>query len=479
MKLCLVSLNYNRGDAFPIGLVYLATYLKNNCKFNIDLTILDSNFDEPVFEKIIELKPDIIGMSSMTIDYQKAISLAEKINNQTKSSIPIIIGGVHISTLPTSLDKNFTLGIIGEGEETLLEILNLYEKEKSLKNENLKKIKGLVFHETNQVKITEKRELFDLNNLSVMDKSFINKNYFNSRIMHNGKKGVSAYIITSRGCPYNCVFCSTKIFWQKVRFHPAEKVVREIEDFYKNYNARHFDVWDDLFTINKERLKDIITLLKNKNILNNITFAVQARVNLIDDEICSLMKELNVIYVGFGFESGSDKMLKYLKNDESLSAEKNRKAAKLCKDYGFMVNGSLIFGSPNETIEDMQKSLELIDYFVKINVDNIWTFIMTPFPSTKMWEIAKERKKVDDYNMDWNLLSHQNIDNPLMLDDSINKEKFKEIFLEGRKKLKYFKWQKIKRDLRQGNIGLMIKNVLKNPKLLFNMVFKKEVVAER
>ena len=114
MKLCLVSLNYNRGDAFPIGLVYLATYLKNNCKFNIDLTILDSNFDEPVFEKIIELKPDIIGMSSMTIDYQKAISLAEKINNQTKSSIPIIIGGVHISTLPTSLDKNFTLGIIGE-----------------------------------------------------------------------------------------------------------------------------------------------------------------------------------------------------------------------------------------------------------------------------------------------------------------------------------------------------------------------------
>ena len=117
-------------------------------------------------------------------------------------------------------------------------------------------------------------------------------------------------------------------------------------------------------------------------------------------------------------------------------------------------------------------------YLIKIKVNNIWSFILTPYPGTEVWEIAKERGKVNDEDMDWDSLSLQNVDNPLLLDDSVDKEEFKKVFLEGRKKLKYFKWQKIRRDLLSGHVLSMLRNALKNPKLVTDLIFKRHTVSE-
>lgn len=474
MKICLVSTNYNRGDSPPLGLLYIATYLKENSDFNMDIHLVDANYDN-IIEKILEVKPDVIGITSMTIDYSKVISFSKEIKN--KLNIPIIIGGVHITTLPTSLNRCFDLGVSGEGEETFLELMNVFNERGAFPKSELEKVAGLIIHKGEGIGITKPREILDVNKIPVLDRTFIHSEYFKPRIMHDNRVGVSATMLTTRGCYFLCRFCSTTRFWKRVRFHPTEIVVREIKNLYEVHNVKSIDMWDDLFTISKKRLRDIIEGLRREGILGKITFNCQSKVSVIDEEICQLLKELNVAHLGFGFESGSDKVLRWLKADEKLSVEQNRKATLLAKKYGFLVNGSLIFGSPVETIEDMRETFDLIDFFIEQKVDCIWAFILTPFPATPIWEIARERGHVNDHDMDWDKLGHST-GNPLLLNESVSKEEFMQLFLECQKKLKYFKWQKVKRDIKRGHIFYMVKNTINNPKLLYNMLFKKGVVAE-
>ena len=128
MKLCLVSLNENRADTYPMGILALMTYVKKKADFPVELALADANFDSDLFLKVKESRPDVVGISAMAIEYSRAIKLAKKIKEELK--VPIILGGVHISTLPTSLHDAFDFGVMGEGEETLLDLLKLFNEKK-------------------------------------------------------------------------------------------------------------------------------------------------------------------------------------------------------------------------------------------------------------------------------------------------------------------------------------------------------------
>lgn len=133
--------------------------------------------------------------------------------------VPIIIGGTHISTLPHSMKPCFDIGVIGEAEETILELMKYYEKEKNFSN--VSHIKNLIYFKDKKLKINEKRPLIkDLDSIPYPDRKYINKRYFEKRIVpDNSGYGVLGRIFTARGCPYRCVFCSTCRFWNTVRFH--------------------------------------------------------------------------------------------------------------------------------------------------------------------------------------------------------------------------------------------------------------------
>jgi len=470
MKLALISLSCDKRDP-PLGLLSIATYLKEIGNFS-DIIIIDKNFDN-VFAKILEIKPDIIGISAVTIHYYEAIELAKKIKNCL--DIPIIIGGVHISTLPSSLKKCFDIGIVGEGEQTMLELLKLFEK-KGFSKEKLKKINGLTFYDKKRLIITKPREPIKfLDDIPIPDRSFLDKEYFKKIRHYDGSYGVLASIITSRGCPFRCAFCSTSKFWKTIRYNSAKRIMEEIKYLKEKYNVIRIDGMDDLFTINRPRLKEFAKAFEKEN-YKDIYFSCTAHAGTIDEELCKLLKRINVKWLGFGFESGSEKMLTYLKNG-TLRIEQIKKAIELCDKYNIYVTGSLIFGSPYETIDDMKETLKFIDFAKKYpNVLDIWSFIMTPFPGTEIWEIAKKRGKVSD-DMDWRILSHQNFENPLLLDQNINKEEFKKIFLEGRKKLRYFKWKRAKWLLKNDPYWL-IKQTLKKPKYATNLLLKNTLLAE-
>lgn len=446
-----------------MGLVFIATYLKKFMNLK-NIRLIDANFDN-IIETTKKYSPDLVGISSMTVDYNKAMKASKDIKQAL--DIPVLIGGVHISVLPSCIN-GFDIGAIGEGEQTMLELMRIYERSGDFPKKELNKTKGIVFKEGNKLTITERRDLVEpLDRIPIPDRSYLNKKYFKPKWHpYYQKKEIVQDIMTSRGCPYNCVFCATSVFWRRIpRFHSPEHVYEEVEQLIDEYKVEHINIADDLFTMNKERLRKIVSLFEQNRINKRITFDCMARANLLDDEICRLLKKMNVKSLYFGFESGSERMLKFLKRG-TVTVNDNKKAMVLCRKYGFKMVGSFIFGSPYETIGDMKKTIELMKFMRKnIKDADIVQFVMTPFPGTDVWEIAKERGKVRDDMKNWNELDQHNLENPKLLDNNVDRNNFNEIFVEARATADSIKIGKqwVVNKLRYDSSRL-IKKVLSNPR---------------
>lgn len=465
IKIALISLQQDAERVPPVGLVYLSTYMNEKMGIPSDnIKIFDKNFDD-IEAGITKFNPDIIGFTSMTVNYGEIIQLARKL--RAMSSALFILGGVHISTLPESLDISFDIGVIGEGEITLSEIIELYLKDK-ISQSNLKKIKGIIFHTNKGVFKTKQREpIENLDDLPIPNFNFVNPNYFKKdEIPSSSKVGIKCYLFSSRGCPYRCVFCSTSRFWGKMRLHSPDYTAKVVKRAIDDFKADYIKVMDDLFTISPQRLKEIKNAFEKYGILEKIKgIECQARANLMTDELCRAMRDIKIETINFGFESGSEKVLSWLKQN-SVTVEMNRKAILMCKKYKFRVYGSLIYGSPNETIEDMNKTNKFIDFAIKNNARYLWSFVATPFPATPFWDIALKKGIVSN-NMDWNLLSHHNFEKPMLLDDSVKKEDFTKVFLDGRAKLRWLKIRMII-DFLLKHPFFMILRIAKFPKYYFS-----------
>jgi radical SAM superfamily enzyme YgiQ (UPF0313 family) len=408
----------------------------------------------------------------MTVKYGDVVKFAKKIRNKFKK-IPFVLGGVHISSLPNSLDSVFDIGVLGEGEHTIGEIVKSFAKEGGLKKNALKKIKSVVFFDSNKklIETPLRAPIQDIDSLPLPDFKMVNSGYFKEEeIPAVSDVGIKCYLLTSRGCPYKCVFCSTTQFWGKLRLHSPEYTAKLVKRAIDQFGATHIRVMDDLFTISPKRLRDIKKAFDKYGLMDKIkTVECQPRANLMNDELCKAMKELKIKTINFGFESGSERVLKWLKQG-SVTIEMNKKAILLGKKYGFNIYGSLMYGSPNETIEDMKKTNDFVDFAVKHKAKHIWSFIATPFPDTAFWDIGLERGKVSN-NMDWELLSHQNIDKPLLLDEDIDINEFKKVFLEGRRKLRKLKILLI-RDFVSRNLFASIKMVAREPRYHLSRIFR-------
>ena len=387
MQIALVSTTQKSGCP-PIGLVYLASYIQNHTKYKVD--IIDANYRD-VF-KTNYLRYDLIGISAMTVNYTKALELANWI--KFWHNTPLIIGGVHISTCPDSFNPIFDSMIIGEGERAFMELL--YD----LENNKLKKI-------------YQRKPSDNLDSLAFPDWNLIDERYFKKQFNTTfAEWGIEGWLLTSRGCPYRCRFCSTTQFWDKVRFHSDKYILNCLEDL-KKKDVTHIQIWDDLFTIDKERLRRLAPHFKN----SGIKFNCQPRINKIDEETCQILRDSNITLCIFGFESGNTRVLRFLKNDVNLSVEKSKKAIKLCRKYGLDVQGSVMLGSPAETLPKMLDTLKFMLWCLFNGVQRLWAFVATPFPATEFWQYAPK-------DISWDKLSHHTTE-PLLLDKSVKLWQFR------------------------------------------------------
>ena len=393
----------------PLGLGYIASYLRKYYG-NIDIKISNNLGD------IIKFKPDIIGITGYTQNFETVKQMTIQLKQEL--DVPIIIGGHHITTVPQNLPDSCDIGVIGEGEETMHQLLLNYERF-GFSKDSLKSVKGIVFKD-NSLIITEKRDLIEpLDTIP-----------FPARDLFDLKTDLT-HIMTSRGCPYRCIYCSSSIFWEKVRMFTPEYVVSEIEHLVDVHHIKNIWMYDDIFILNKERVEKIADLIVEKNLNSRVAFSVQTRANLISEDICQTLEKMNVVGVSFGLESGSEGMLKKLKLD-NVSVAQNRKAIELCRKYDFSVNGPFIIGSPHETKKDILKSIE---FFKKEPLDSSEVYIATPLPGTKLWEYAMEKNMVS-YDMDWSVLDPyitdpaQILNRNIILTDKVSKRELHELFLK-------------------------------------------------
>lgn len=391
-----------------LGLGYLVSALRGHFgKGFFEFKVIDRGINTA----ISRFKPDIICLTSVTQNYNLAVeyAAAAKLHN-----LPVIIGGIHISMLPGLLSPDMDVGCMGEGERTIVDLFSLFIHKGRLLRDDLAQIKGIVYHDRTGIVTTLSREqISNLDQISFPARDLL-------------KIGWHSYMFTSRGCPYNCVFCASTRFWDKLRFFSAEYVVKEIEELVEGYNVKIISFFDDLFIGNIPRLREIVEILENKNFLRKVKFTCSARVNLINDEVAALLKRMRVFSVGMGLESGSNKTLKYLKGN-NISVEDNKRAVALLSKYKIAANASFVIGSPRETREEIVKTY----LFVKNNPLRLFdTYVLTPFPGTEVWEYAKGKGLVSD-DMDWKKLNINfgvNSKDTVILSEVLSREEIVKIF---------------------------------------------------
>jgi len=398
-----------------LGTSYIASYLRKYGAFS-DVNILEVG-QSLSSELLRKYNPDFVGISSVTQNFNTAKVIAAKIKKEL--DVPVIIGGHHITALPNNLTESMDVAVLGEGEQTTLELVEAYE-ENGLDKRRLSKIPGIAYRYRNKLIITPRRALIrPLDRIPFPARDLLHLNPAN------------IYILTSRGCPYRCVFCSSSFFWRDIRFFSADYVVSEIVEVVEKYNTRYVNIYDDLFTINKKRLRKIVRLIEKEKLGQKVEFACLARANLVDDEVASLLKAMNVKTIALGLESGSDRILGYLKQS-TVTVKQNKNAVNILKKHKFNVNASFIIGSPTETKED---ALQTLDFLKRSKLDGGETYVLLPFPGTEVWQYGNQTGQLNDF-MNWDdfeIYFEENPSKRVILSDGLSREELLSILIRFKK----------------------------------------------
>ncbi|HEY9840248.1 MAG TPA: cobalamin-dependent protein [Candidatus Obscuribacterales bacterium] len=372
------------GVIAPLAFGYLAAYLKQHLDFHDIFLEVDN------LERIKAQSPDVIGISSFTETFEDAIRYS-RLFKQLDRRLPIILGGEHISALPESLPESIDIGVIGEGEETIAELMALYQRNEAT-HDNLSKVRGIIYwHQGKQV-ITEPRPwIEDMDSIPMPDRELLLKD-----------TKWQQPIFTARGCPYKCTFCASTKFWQRTRYHSVARVIEEIEYIHHYFpDQQIIPINDDLFPLNKKRMQAIVDGIRSKGLHKKVGFSLNARASVFDDEIAKMIVDMNGQVVCFGLESASDRILDALKG--KTSARDNQRAIETCEKFNLPVVSNMMVGTPDEDVEDLARSY----WFIRKNQYRFARPAIaysTPYPGTGFWQEALRQGVIDEHFERWNIL---------------------------------------------------------------------------
>jgi len=391
---------FYRGQEY-MSIEYLSSVLKK-AGHQTDL-IFDYGFDDTyIYEipflkkikrygkwlkKIANFKPDLIAFSCLTNLYPFVKETAALIKKHFP--IPIIVGGIHPTSLPEYVlsDESIDMVCIGEGEEALLELVNKMEI-----GEDLYNIRNLWFKVDGGIVKNPIRPLIaDLDTIPFPDRGLFDK---------YGCIAGTIKAITGRGCPFQCTFCYSHSLFNLyknnsekfTRRRSVGNVLEELLECKKRYRVNDFYFFDDTFTINLPWLKDFSKAYKEKIAT---PFSCCVRPGTINEEMVRVLKEAGLRMVFFGVDSGNDFVRKKIMR-RNIEKSQIIDDAKLLKKYNIIIWSSVIFGSPGETMEQMRESFDLVR---EIGSDCISTFLMYPFPNTDIADYAIQNNFLsrDDY----------------------------------------------------------------------------------
>jgi len=372
----------------PLGLAYIAAVLKES---GYAVEILDCIAQRTTLEslgkQIEHIKPDVVGITCLTPMALRSMEAA-KIAKEAMPNSVVVMGGPHPSVLPQETLQNSSIDIIviGEGECTMLELVKCIES-----GDDLEKVPGVVFRKNGRLVHTRPRPPADLDLLPFPARHLLPmKNYHPTPA--NYRKLPCPTMITSRGCPFRCTYCSNSIFARSYRASSPHNVVKEMEHLMSEYGAKEILFWDDVFTLNLKRTQEICELIIKRGL--NIPWTCESRVDCVNADLLAKMKEAGCWQIGYGVESGDQEVLDTIK--KGITLEQVEKVFKWTKEAGIDTRAYLMIGLPGETRKQVLKT---IDFTKRLDADIAQFCITTPYPGTELFEIAKNEGTLK--SVDW------------------------------------------------------------------------------
>jgi radical SAM superfamily enzyme YgiQ (UPF0313 family) len=413
----------------PQPLIYLGAYLRQNnfvCKL-IDANALGLSMDETV-DQILALAPKYVGITSPTMLISTAGKLACKIK-ESDPDIKTIVGGPHITAVPEktmTLYPNIDIGVLGEGEITIIELLEALENRASLNSVN-----GIVYRKDGSLITTATRPFIkDIDTLPFPAWDMLPdllRYYQQSAARIDRLPNMS--LVSSRGCPFQCIFCARNVFGNVTRTHSADYIIKMIKHLIRKYKIKSISFEDENFVIYKKRLIEFCNRIIDEKI--DITWDCASNVNAINPEVLSLMKKAGCWQINYGIESGSQRILDFIKKGTKL--ENIEQALRMTRNAGIITKGYFIIGHPTETRQSIQ---ETIDFIKRIPLDVFQMSFMIPIPGTELYEIAAQ---YGQFHNDWD---NMNIWTPLFIPTGLTKN---ELEVESKRAYRefYFRWRPI------------------------------------
>lgn len=392
---CPLGRQQTRMSIPPFGLAALAQYYQSHSRnsSSVVFEIFDENGEgRDLLPDIVRWTPDIVGIGTMSLTKDRAWEMARRLRQQLPN-IKLIGGGVHHQIKPEEGidDGVFDLVCYGEGERTILGLLDAYIPS-GYSEKVLYDIPNLVFRESSgRIVKTVLQELPDINEVPLPDLSLFNTNYYLAKrqfVPTVIAKSVS--IMTSRGCPFRCSYCFNSFRQGHVRYYQVEAVVKYIVEVRDKYGIIHFGLLDDLFLMDAQRVLEFCELILKY--VPDAKWGCNARPNLITEKmrpVLKTMRKAGCIIMAFGFESGSDAVLRRVRGAGS-SAQANQRAIDMMNEAGISIFGYFMCGLPDETREQMA----LTEQFIRSNLQKMAhyeLFVYTPFPGSILTRQVEEQ----------------------------------------------------------------------------------------
>lgn len=360
----------------PMGLALIAAVVERE---GYEVTVVDAN--------ALRLKPmnivpyvteaNVVGLTAMTPTINAAISIARYLK-QANHDLSIILGGAHATLLPNETlasAPEIDMVVRGEGEQTIIELLRAFECQQPLDN-----ILGISYRRNGKVHSTPSRPTsVDLDSLPFLAYHLLPWQRYRPHPPH-GQAFPFAVMVTSRGCPYRCSYCSKPIFGNKFRAQSPERIIEEISYYKEKFGVKEIAFYDDVFTLDKKRAYAIADNIIKKGL--KICWTCETRVNLVDKELLRHMKQAGCYAIAYGIESASPEILDTLNKDITL--EQAEEAVRLAQQVGLQTIGYFMLGSPGESLETIGKTIE---FAKRLKIDFAQFAITTPFPGSQLYDL--------------------------------------------------------------------------------------------
>ncbi len=371
----------------PMGLTALAAYLRQN---GHRVKVFDANIEQATTADIVglvkETVPTMVGITSMSANIDLAFELADAIKLLNRK-IWIVAGGVHPTVAPehTLSNKNIDVIVLGEGELTLLELV-----EAIATGSKFDEIKGIGIRRNGDYLYTPSRGLIaDINKLPIPAYDLVNMEKYKSP--YSTRKPF-VFMVRSRGCVFKCTFCSNnKTYGPTFRCQTAERTVEEIEYLIEDFGVKEILFKDTELTLDK-KLGNLCDLLTDKNF--DLTGSCNGRVSNVNYELLKKMKDAGCTTITYGIESGDEEILKNIK--KPIRLEDAREAVKMTKELGLQVITNFMIGNPEDTKETIEKT---IHFAIELDSDYTQFGFATPLPGTELRVQAEKNKWLLDTSM--------------------------------------------------------------------------------